>query len=431
MKRIVLFVSVLFIGFFCFGQEQNHNINTDEGFIVFQGEKTIPSKGCRFSFAFNKGDNVRLKFSSYKEKKLKYVKLMDIYGKQIWQNTNLSSSDKVFTINTEGVYIFEFVAKGLSRRLVSLEIIRNSKQLYNSAWMKYNIISKEEIKYSIDSCIGYKPAIVKHKALKVFNKYLYQNIKLYDYRTQIKGNLAVDGKHAKGFEIIKYPKIIPHGAKLKCYTYSLNSVLGGKKHWEIANVAGKIGASAAGIFMSPAAGFALHGAMGLIGPMPGNDPVKCYMSNRYSDVKRVSDLKSNSTKAKKSVNKISSIGGLFGKIIDKGANAVGVDSGIERSIKNHLKFKTASESSLDFNQKGNITNLFVSSGKPPKANWFILTNSYLAHARNIHLQATAFYYAPSYRNINAEEKFYQLNTIPVEKSIIKYTGRIVFGSIKK
>ena len=59
-----------------------------------------------------------------------------------------------------------------------------------------------------------------------------------------------------------------------------------------------------------------------------------------------------------------------------------------------------------------------------------MTNSYLAHAKNVHLHAEAFYYAPSFFTVKAEEKFYQLNTVPIEKAKTKYSKTMILGSIK-
>ena len=214
--------------------------------------------------------------------------------------------------------------------------------------------------------------------------------------------------------------LVPKDAKFKCYNYSLNATLGGQKHWAIAELTSQIGGAAASIFLTPAAGFAVHGSMALIGPSPNRAPVMYYMSNRESDIKTVGEMKSNTNKGKGAVNTVT--GGV--------SKVVGLFSGsAANAVKNATKIDTKGEGDLDFTQKGNVTNLFVTSAIPPTEKYFIMTNSYLAHAKNIHLSATALYYVPTFFTVKAQQEDYDLKTVQVQKEETKVTKTTTYVSI--
>ncbi|MBN2758268.1 MAG: hypothetical protein JXR51_13935, partial [Bacteroidales bacterium] len=371
MKKIFFLACIIGMSYSTSAQLKVDRENAlEEGIHVFQGQMEIKSNGRSFSFAFAKGDRVLLKLSTEKDKEIRSANLTSVNGGRIWGKESVSNFSEEIVISNEDVYTLTIIGKGLGGRTVSLEIIRKpgSQADFNTAWMKYNTYTTQEVKYAVDSVIGYKAPIISQKDIRVFNKYLYQNISLYDDRFQVKGNLAIDGNHVKAYPMQIDPTKVPKDAKFKCYTYSMNAVLGGQQHWQIAELCGQVGGALASVFLSPAAGFAVNGAMALIGPPPNKAPVMYYMSNRQSDIKTVGEIKSNENKAKNVANTVTKGVSTVVSIFNKDAG---------KSVENSTKLDRKTEADLDFNQKGNVTNLFVTSALPPKAKYFIMTNSYL------------------------------------------------------
>ena len=391
-----------------------HAQSVTEGIPVFQGNIELDKDGRSFSYAFAQGDKVLLKVVTGKRKELRNIRITTLSGDVVWSKENTPSFEEEISLSREGVYTLSVEKKGLFNQTIGLDIFRKPGAVadYNPAWTKHNRYKAEVVSFKVDTAVGYESAVQNEIDLKVFNKYLFQNISLYNFKDQVKGNLALDGNHVQGFPMGIDPNKVPKGAKFKCYTYSLNSVLGGQKHWAIAELAGQIGGTAASIFLTPAAGFAVHGAMALVGPAPNKAPVMYYMSNRHSDIKTIGEMKSNTGKAKGAVNTytnaVSSVIGLVNK-----------DAG--KAVKNATELDTKTEADLDYTQKGNITNLFVNSAIPPTEKYFIMTNSYLMHAKNIHLSATAMYYVPSFLTVKAKEEVFNLKKEQIEKTETKFS----------
>lgn len=407
MRKIILLV----FGFLVLSQMINATsslLPSDElsdDFMVFQGMKKVNSVGKKLSYAFAKGDQVTIKFSTRKDKNLKHVKMADLKGtKVLWSINNVASGSYDVKISEEGVYTIEFLAKGMGSRDVTIDIVRKAgaKKVFNTAWMKYNSFTPREVTYSVDSMIGYKEPVKTQQEIKIFNKYYYQNVQLYKHSKQLLGQAGVHNSQAVSYPMAITKDKIPAGAKFKCYTYSLSSVLGGAKHWAIAEIA----VSAGALFLSPVGAFAAHGAMGLIGPEPGNEPVQYFMSNSQRDLGIVKQIYSPSNEAKKGTNWV--------------AGKVGLD-----------KKKVWSERDLSFNQKGKVTNLFVSSAHPPKASFFIMANPEYTQAKNTKMSGSAIFYAPTYRPVIANEFYYELQTVPVEKKALDYSKKEVYGTIAK
>lgn len=418
MKKLLLLLTVI-TAFTFIGQAQakidreEGSGNLADGIPVFQGQLKVTSTAYSLSYAFDKGDKVLIKFHTEKDKKLKSVIFKDLYGNNLWQQTKISTADKEININKEGVYIFSLIAKGMGSRNVTLDVIRKTNKLYNTAWMKYSTYTAAEVKYSVDSMVGYNEPVVTQKLLKVFDKYKYQNVKLFSFHKQILGQAGIHDSQAKGYPTGLKPELAPKSGKLKGYTYSLSSVLGGAKHWAIADIAVTTGA----MFLTPAAGFAAHGAMALIGPQPGSEPVQYFISSRESDIKIVREIYSPHNDARKGTNAIK----------DGLGNLIGGDAG---KVVKGTKVKSYNEGHLDFNQKGKVTNMLIYSAKPPSNKWFIMANPEYTQAKNVKLEGSAIYYAPVYKNVNAKEYTYTVKTVPVEKTTTKYTKSIRYGSIK-
>jgi hypothetical protein len=160
--------------------------------------------------------------------------------------------------------------------------------------------------------------------------------------------------------------------------------------------------------------------MAIIGPQPGNEPVMYYISNRESDIDEVKEIFRPYNDGRKITNAYKEgIGNLVGLVSDKGKDAV-----------QDTKVKVKNEGDLDFNQKGKVTNLLMYSALPPVNKWFIMANPEYTQAKNVKMHGSAIYYAPTYKNVPAKEYFYELKTVPVEKSILEYSKSVTFGSIK-
>jgi hypothetical protein len=401
------------------GASNTTNVDTP----VFQGFVELNKDGRSFSYAFAAGDNVVIKIETEKKNELRNARLVSTNGEVIWSRDNTKTFSAEIPIIREGVYTFTVDKKGLFNQKVGIDIVRKSGSLadFNTAFRKHNIYLADEVKYQVDLAVGYQPAQYNMQEFKVFNKYYFENVNLYEHREQVKGNLAMDGNHARGFAMGIKPDLVPADAKFKCYTYSLNAVLGGQKHWAIAELTAQIGGAAASIFLTPAAGFAVHGAMALVGPAPNKAPVLYYMSNRHSDIKTVGEIKSNTNKAANAANMAT--GAL--------ATGLGFVSGkAARAVRGATQVDTKDEGDLDFTQKGNVTNLFVTSAIPPSESYFIMTNSYLAHAKNIHLSATALYYFPTFFTVQAQQEEYKLSTVQVPKTETKHEKVTTLISIR-
>lgn len=390
----------------------------DGGIYVFQGKQKISSTGVKYSFAYAKGDKVVLKCTTEKDKKLKEVWFENAQGQKLWSQSKPASLTKEFNINKEGVYTIGLFAKGMGARDTEIEIIRKPgiTKDFNTAWMKYSTYKGNEVKYSVDSVVGYKEPVTTQNTLKVFDKYLYKNIEMVNYQNQILAQMGIHNSQAKPFKLGLDPTKIPKNAKLKGYTYSLSSVMGGKKHWVIADVTVSVGA----LFLSPVGAFAAHGAMALIGPQPGNEPVQYFLTDHESDLKIIREIYSPHNTGRKVTNVYKDGVGEF----------VGLFSGKAKKAVKGTKVHEYNEGELHFNQKGKVTNMLIYSATPPSKELMILANPDYTHAKNVKLKGSAIYYAPLYKNVKAEEKLYQLNTVPVEKTTTKYTRETTYGSIK-
>lgn len=413
-NKTIWIALVLFLGtaFMLKGQPN------EEGIIVFQGVHTIDSDGRKYSFAYAAGDKVVLKYTTEKDKKLKEVWFANADGKKLWQDDKPASQTKTFTIDKEGVYTFGLYAKGLGARLTEVEIIRKpgKQQAYNTAWMPFYSAKAEPVKYSVDSAVGYKQPVVEFENLKVFDRYLYKNVEFVEYKSQILAQMGIHNSQAKPFKLGIDESKVPKNAKLKGYTYSLSSVMGGKSHWAIADVTVTVGA----LFLSPAGAFAAHGAMAIIGPQPGNEPIQYFLTDHESDLKVIREIYSPHNVAR----------GVTNVYKDGVGELAGLFSGKAKKAVKGTKVHVYNEGQLHYSQKGKITNMLVFSATPPDKELMILANPDYTHAKNIKLKGSAIYYAPKYKTVKAKKYFYDLNKVTNPKSTIKYTRIVDYSSIK-
>lgn len=385
---------------------------------IYQGMKKINSDGYSLWYALAKGDKVLIHFKTRSGKKIKAVMVKDMYGKVYWNAVNLPEGTKEISIEKEGVYNFIFDAKSMGARDTEIKISRqnNKEELYNPAWFKFNNYTTSIVEYEVDSMIGYKDPILSQKEFKVFDKYLYESVELFKHSKQLLGQAGVHNSQGVGYNLAIDETKIPKTGKLKGYTYSVSSVLGGAKHWKIAEITVTAGA----LFLSPAASFAAHGAMGLVGPQPGNEPVQYYMSNRKSDIKVVKEIYSPHNQGRLGTNLAKDgIGEIAGFFHDDAKDAV-----------KGTKVKAYSERDLSYNEKGKVTNLFMFSATPPTSKYIIMANPEYTQAKNTKMNANAIYYAPSYKLVKAEQKFFEMDYVTVPKKKLKTEYKASYGSIK-
>ncbi len=392
--------------------------NTFSKHVIFQGEKEINKTGKTYSFALDKGDEINITISIEKDKEIDGVLLTNINSKSvIWHKNNISSINEIIKVPDESVYTLTIKGKG-GKKKITLDIIRVSgnEEFYNPAWTQNNTYSKDAVIYEVDTVIGYKEPTTSYKDIRLFNKYMYQKVDVFDYNDQILGQGGIHNSQAKIKPLSLNKALIPQNAKLKGYHYNVSSTIGGAKHWALAD----IGVSAASMVMSPAASFAAHGAMGLIGPQPGSEPIQYFMSNRESDLKVAQEIYSLYNSGREATNKAKDVIGDF---------AGHFSSSAEKSVKG-TKVKEYNEGDMSFNEKGLVTNLSVTEALPPSAKYLLFGNPDIAQAKNLKLNAYAIYYKPTYYTLNAEQKYYEVLLQKITKTKIKYTKTSTLESIK-
>ncbi len=402
---------------FPISQNINSQINNPD-FTIFQGKNSIRKEGKTYEFATNKNDEIKISISVEKQKDIASIFLVDKNSNAtIWKKGKVSSINEIIKIPEESVYSLILIVRG-GKKDVSISITRVSgkEKLYNPAWTQYNSISSENITYEVDSMIGYQAPVISYQDIRLFNKYMYQKVDVFDYNDQILGQGGIHNSQAKIKPLAINKSNIPDSAILKGYHYNVSSTIGGAKHWALAD----IGVSAASMVMSPTASFAAHGAMGLIGPQPGSEPIQYFMTNRESDLKVAQEIYSLYNSGREATNKAKDVIGDF---------AGHFSSSAEKSVKGS-KVKEYNEGDMSFNEKGLVTNLSVTEARPPSAKYIIFGNPDIGQAKNLKLNAYALYYKPTYYTLNAEEQYFQALIQKLSKTKIKYTKTIQLGSIK-
>lgn len=397
MKKYLLACLILCVGLYSKTAAQDNGGDIP----VYQREGKELKQEETFTFAYKKGDKIVLNFTVEKEKNIKSVKLQKFQGSTIWEQSNTTSLNQEFTINEDGVYSFVLTPK-MGKRKINMEITRKpaDSEPFNTAFMQHNIITSEEFEYTVDSAIGYAEAVKSEKQLKVFDQYIYGEHKFHNNTSgQVLGNL--DGKCMDALDMKMTPSVVPENARIKSYNYSIESVLGGASHWEIAEIGTTVAAGVASLFLTPAAGFAISGSMVFLAPCEDYNTTMCFFSNRWSD----KDVARNIY--------------FHGDIAEEASD-------LWSGITGGSKSQTLSEKNMDFDQKGQIANLYVTSAKPSVNPYLILVNSYSAQARNWKFNSSVVFYAPRYKMVNAVERKYGLKTVPVPKKTTKYSQSVIY-----
>nr|WP_321453463.1 hypothetical protein [uncultured Carboxylicivirga sp.] len=361
--------------------------------VVYQCEKEISGTEA-FSFVFKKGDIIIVKLNVEKDKKLNHIILKQHNGNILWSTDRSSSLIKEYKTTNQGIYTVELNETGMGHKIVHLEILRKpvNNSPFNTAYMQKNVITAEEFQFNVDSVIGFNKPVITEKELKVFDKYVYSEFVFNKKNGQILGNL--DGKCTALTEFKMDANKLPVNARIKSFNYSLESKLGGAKHWQIVEVGSSIAAGVSSLFLSPAAGFAITGGMVFIAPCEDYNTTMCFVSNRKDD-----------------------------QWVAREIYFSGSAERIYNKVTNNKKYN---ESNMDYNQKGQIANLMVSSALPPSYPYFVMANSYTNQARNWWFKSSAIYYLPKYKLVKAAERFNQLNTISVSKNITRYSNNTIY-----
>jgi len=388
-QKILLFVTCLLVSGLSVAQQ---NI---ESVLVFQGNVKVGTSGETFSHYFAKGDQVKIDFSTEKDKDLKSGSLSQMNGGKLWSMEDKASGNAEVKIKEEGVYTLKFEGKFLGRRMVRLDISRKpaspDRRLLNTAWETAHFYDSTLVEYQIDSLLdGYNVSVVGMDTFEIFDRYLYQKIPAFDTEKQLLGQYGAHKSQAASYKLKTEKLMTPptEDAFFDHYYRTLNSKIGGKSHWDVA----RIGVTAGAMFLSPAGAFAANGAMGVMGPQPGNEPVQYFMSYNKSDINRVKEIYSPSGKAKNFVNMLAD--------------------------KDQLN-----EGNLTFDQKGKVTNLYFKDGGYPGSEWLIIANPDRAQAKNTKLSAGAVWAAPTFSKVMAEETSFRVKKTKVDRSKMKYTRK--------
>ncbi|WP_462319497.1 hypothetical protein [Marinilabilia sp.] len=390
-QKTLLFITGLLISMLGMAQQNTESV------FVFQGNIDVGNSGEKFSHYFAKGDQVEIEFSTEKDKDLKSVAFSKMNGEKLWDLEDKPSGNQKIQIKEEGVYTLKLEGKFLGSRLVRLDISRTpdspAKRLLNTAWEMEQFYDSALVEYQIDSVIGgYNDTVVGIDTFEIFDRYLYQKIPAFDTEKQLLGQYGAHKSQAAAYRLKneKVTSLPTKDAFFDHYYRTLNSKMGGKSHWDLA----RIGVTAGAMFLSPAGAFAANGAMGVVGPQPGNEPVQYFMSYDKSDINRVKEIYSPSGKAKNFVNMLAN--------------------------KDQLN-----EGDLTFDQKGKVTNLYFKDSGWPASDWLIIANPDRAQAKNTKLSAGTVWGAPVYNRVMAEKTFYRLKKTKVNRSKMKYTRKSV------
>ncbi|MBI9063937.1 MAG: hypothetical protein JEZ14_18280 [Marinilabiliaceae bacterium] len=384
-----------------------------KGQVLFAGDKKIKSGSSGYSFYFSKGDKLNIQCETKNGKELSKATIKSNSGSTIFEKKKFASMNEVVNITKDGIYTVEFKAKAMGSRDSKFSISRNPGSTdKNIAFTKNNHYQVEEVTFSIDSMIGYKEPEKSVVDFTVFDKYYYQEVPMFSTSKQILGQMGVHSSQAACYKLGIEPGKVPANAKLKAFSYSFSSVLGGAKHWKIADYSTKALSVVASAVLTPAAGFAITGTMTAIGPRPGNEPSQYFMSYRASDEAIVKKIYSFDKTQREARN----VGASMANGI---SNALG-GGDVARKV------KVPSESELSFNEKGKVTRMTIIQATQPKANYFIMANPENTQAKNTKLNTTAIYYAPGYKKIQAEKRIYNLETVTVEKKAKKYTNSYTY-----
>jgi len=368
--------------------------------LVFDGNVKVGEKGYELTYALAKGDEIELNLSTEKDKKLKEVIVEPLMaGKALFKGEKvLPFSGKKFKIDEEGVYRFFFRTGTFGNRLSHITIERTpaaeDSRFFNPAWEYISLYDTTTVDYQTDSLLGYQEPIITQQELKIFNKYVYQSQTFLNEHKQVLGRYGVHNSQSKcyPFKLPELPNI--EGIQLKYMTYGIQSVLGGAKHWKAAN----IGATIAGTFMNPAAGFAANQAMDIIGPEPGGEPIRYFFTTDIEDAKTVHNSISGGQDIKQ-------IGKAFKSLF------TGEDATDEPA---QLKAVT---------EMGSVTNLYNASWALKPQGYIVLYNLARTKAKNTDVVFNAIYYAPMYNKVQAEVRQINIDTVTLDKSQKKIETR--------
>jgi hypothetical protein len=346
-------------------------------------------------YAFHKGDVMVLDIKTEK-RKLGEVHVADQDGKILMKKEGIEKlSNQEITIPETGVYEVRIKGRGLASRTTSVSISRkkggNSPDLFNPAFVMETFYDTTEVAYKCDTVVGNLPDQFEEVELEVFDKYIYQNKNLVDESFQLKGNIASDYTRHFNYKVPEPPE----GQKLKSYSYTMTSKAGGAKHWDLA----KIGTSVGGMFVNPAAGYAMNHMMGMMGPQAGGEPTVFAFSKEESDAAVIKKM----TDGKGAIKD-----GVSGFINDVTGGAAGEEKkNYSADLKALYQF---SKSTTHYGQHLN----FMEEGT------MILSNADPHKAKNVNLNMSCIFYGPLYRKVKAEEKI----VLPEIKELDKLEKKI-------
>lgn len=382
-----------------------------EPVTAFKG-KVIAREETPFSIdlSFATGDKVVFSFKTVNDKELKTIKVAAHANKTIFYKADMGGyQDFTFYVPYDAVYNFEFVGPKLGSRTVDIEVIRypasDETRLFSTASTKKIIY--DEIELNIDKKFHKTTKVVKDKTtqIELFDKYIYQDIPIRKESFQLKGAF-VSG--AGRYYHFKLPPPPVKGAQLKYWTYTATSKMGGAKHWEVA----KIGVSIGACFINPVAGLAAASYMQFMGPQPGGEPSRFYMTSNETDAKHLVKLTGNIAKKASDLTGDVIVGAFKGKtpyqvLKEESAKLQHTFQGTFRDI--------------------HMSNVYGVSNTKYDDYYIFMGNNAPHKAKNVNFEISAIYYAPLYQKVKIVQKEFVpvIETKKVKQKFIRTNIKMV------
>lgn len=327
---------------------------SQEALNVFAGKcKGYDTKPFVISFAFAQGDTVLFDYRT--EKMYQEVSVSSAEFKYVYKATKTDSLvNYKFVVPCKQVYTFKFTGRKLKSRWVEVLIRRipasAKTRYYNTAVTKQYLPNTRSVILDYDSIVS-TAVESKITTVDVFDKYIHQSVAMKESSFQLLAAMAgTKATKQLAFSAPVAPDV--PNVRFKYWSYTVSSKLGGAKHWQMA----EIGSSVALSFACPAAGAAAGLLMDKMGPQEGGEPSDFFiaMDKHSADV----------------VNR------KFGR--------------------------WDANDKVKLYKLGSMTSIYGISGVEKGFN-MVMVNHSLAKAKNIKLEISALYYAPYFRQVNAEE----------------------------
>ncbi|MFW5687396.1 MAG: hypothetical protein ACOCXV_00570 [Bacteroidota bacterium] len=358
-----------------------------EPIVVFKDTVTI-ADDYENSLAFAKGDLVILKYREIKDRNINAAKVFT-YDKL---NTLYHVEDKFsrgvfqYEMQTDDVLTFYFEGRGMLNRKLEIEIQRIPASAetvsFSSRYMAKNITHEYTVKFQNWEFTGEIKEEEKDHELKLFDKYVLEDVVVWDHSRQLKGIIDFSNsrhEHAIGVGRPPVPEAKPYRTSV-----SFASVIGGSKHWDIVNSAAPLTVSVvSSFFLTPAGGAAVGAGAGMMlnhmGPKPDAEPTMIVVGSAK-------------------------------------------DMGSVRSVKSPSEALRILNNDLGETYAANMTSLFTTQRFSTDRQIVMMQNLDPHKAKNIKANFATTFYAPLYKPVIAKEKkFIPQYNVTEETRVLKHT----------